>query len=40
MSVEMPISAYIESKKQLFEKEEEYRREIEIRAMSIEEAVI
>ena len=40
MSVEMLISAYIESKKLLFEKEEEYKREVEIRAVSIEEAVI
>ena len=40
MSVELPISAYTESKKWLLEKEEEYRRKVEIRAVSIEEAVI
>ena len=40
MSVELPISAYTESKKLLLEKEEGYRRKVEIRAVSIEEAVI
>src|SRR6266480_5073217 len=40
MSVEIPISAYTESKKLLLEKEEGYRRKVEIRAVSIEEAVI
>jgi len=40
MSVKIPISAYTEHKKLLFEKEEEYRKEVEIRAVSIEEVVI
>src|SRR6266487_5942904 len=40
MSVEIPISAYTESKKLLLEKEEGYRRKVEIRAVGIEEAVI
>ena len=40
MSVEISISAYTESKKLSSEKEEKYRREVEIRAVSIEEAVI
>ena len=40
ISVEIPISAYTESKNLLFEKEEENRRKVEIRAVSIEEAII
>ena len=40
MSIKIPILVYTESKKLSFEKEEEYRKEVEIRAMSIEEAVI
>src|SRR5437868_5215999 len=40
MLVEIPISAYTESKKLLLEKEEGYRRKVEIRVVSIEEAVI
>src|SRR5437868_10227308 len=40
MSVEIPISAYTESKKLLLEKEEGYKRKVEIRAVSIEKAVI
>ena len=40
MSVEISISAYTESKKLLLEKEEGYRRKVEIRAVSIEEVVI
>ena len=40
MSVEIPISAYTESKKLLLEKEEGYRGKVEIRAVSIEEVVI
>ena len=40
MSVELPISAYTESKKLLLEKEEGYRGKVEIRAVSIEEVVI
>ena len=35
MSVELPISAYTESKKLLLEKEEGYRGKVEIRAVSI-----
>ena len=38
--VKIPMLVYTESKKPSFKKEEECRREVEIRAISIEEAVI